>query len=203
MRRRTPGLSHTRLLPRFASIGELVGQSLVFMAKLLAIALLLASLFGCAPYITSYVHLDGPGIMNSGACAGPPVFATYEAQGARVAVTLEPKLASRSTAGFMRVRAPGGVTVSMPETTGYLIPDGRNPIAFQLISVEPPEERFAREVLRRQGILEHRFEFSGVPPIAFAGALKLPPLYLDSIAVSAPLLKFERRPYAGTVPLNC
>ena len=137
------------------------------------------------------------------ACAGPPVFATYEAQGARFAVTLEPKLASRSTAGFLRVRAPSNVVVLMPETTGYLIPEGKDPIPFKLMRVEPVEERGTREVLKRQGILEHRFEFAGAPPIAFAGTLQLPTLYLDGIAVSAPLLKFARRPYAGTIPLNC
>ena len=147
------------------------------MAKLLALVLFLATLPGCAPYVSSYVHLDAPGIKNSAACAGPPVFATYEAQGARFAVTLEPKLASRSTSGFLRVRAPSGVAVVLSTTTGYIIPEGKDPIPLQLVPVEPPEERLAREVLRRQGILEHRFEFSGVPPITFAGTLSLPAVY--------------------------
>jgi hypothetical protein len=173
------------------------------MTKLLAIAVLLATLPGCFPYVTGYVHLEASGITNTGGCAGPPVFATYEAKGARFAVTLEPGMASRSDAGFLRVRAPQNVVVSMHEAIGYLTPEGRAPIRFELRRVEPWEERFAREVLQRQGVLEHRFEFSGLPPIAFSGTLKLPTLYLDGVAVDSPSFEFDRRPYAAVAPLNC
>lgn len=173
------------------------------MMKLLAFAVLLATLPGCFPHITSYVHIEAPGITNSGACAGPPVFATYKSKGARFAVTLEPGLASRSSAGFLRVLAPQDMVVAMHEAIGYLTPEGQARIRFELKRVEPWEERFAREILKRQDVLEHRFEFSALPPIAFSGALKLPTLYLDGVAVEAPSFKFDRRPYAGVAPLNC
>ena len=45
----------------------------------------------------------------------PPVLVTYEAQGARFDVTLEPGSASRSSPGFVRVRAPRNMAVSMPD----------------------------------------------------------------------------------------
>jgi hypothetical protein len=173
------------------------------MKKLLAIGVLLATLPGCFPYITSYVHLEAPGIQNTGGCAGPSVFATYEAQGARFDVTLEPGSVSRSSAGFLRVRAPQNMVVSMPEAVGYVTPEGQAPIRFELSRVEPWEERFGREVLKRRGVLEHRFVFSGLPPIAFSGTLKVPTLYLDGVAVTSPSFKFDRRPWAGVVPLNC
>jgi hypothetical protein len=60
-----------------------------------------------------------------------------------------------------------------------------------------------REVLRRQGILEYRYEFSGLPPITFSGTLKVPTLYLDGVAVTSPQFTFDRRPWAGALPLNC
>jgi hypothetical protein len=171
--------------------------------RLLSLGLALA-LMGCFPYVSSYVHLEAPGVTNTGACAGPPVFASYEVNGARFGVTLEAGLiASRSTTGFLRVRAPSGMVVSMPEQSAYVTPEGRAPIAFTLSRVEPAEGRLAREYLAGQGTAEHRFEFSGLPPITFAGELKLPTIYLDAAAVTSPLFKFHRRPYAGVVPLNC
>ena len=171
--------------------------------KLLTIGVLLATLPGCFPYVTSYVHLEAPGITNTGGCAGPPVFATYEVKGASVAVTLEPGWASRSSAGFLTVRAPQDMVVSIREAFGRLTPEGLPPIRFELRRVEPWEERFGREILRRRGVLEHRFEFSALPPIAFSGILKLPTLYLDGVAVDSPSFKFDRRSYAGVAPLNC
>ena len=178
-------------------------RSLAVIPKLLAIGALLATLPGCFPYVTSYVHLEAPDTKSTGGCAGPPVFATYEAQGARFDVTLEPGSASRSSAGFLRVRAPRNMAVSMPEAVGYLTCEGRAPIRFDLNRIEPREERSGPEDLKRGDVLEHRFEFSGLPPIAFSGTLKLPTVYLDGVAVSSPSFKFDRRPWAGVVPLNC
>ena len=59
------------------------------------------------------------------------------------------------------------------------------------------------EMLQRQGLREHKFDFLAPPPTAFSGTLKLPTLYLDGVAVDSPLFKFERRSYAGVAPLNC
>ena len=173
------------------------------MTKLLAIGVLLATLPGCFPHITSYVHLEASGITNTGACTGPPVFANYEAKGARIAVTLGPSMFAGSSAGFLRVRAPQNMLVAMDEAFGYLTPEGQAPIRFELRRVERWEDRFGREFAKRQGVLEHRFEFSALPPITFSGTLTLPTLHLDGIAVESPSFKFDRRPYAGVAPLNC
>ncbi len=173
------------------------------MMKLLAIGVLLATLPGCFPYVTSYVHLEASGITNTGACAGPPVFANYEAKAARIAVTLGPSMFAGSSAGFLRVRAPQDMVVVVREAIGYLTPEGQAPIRFELRRVERWEDRFGREFDKRQGVLEHRFEFSALPPITFSGTLTLPTLYLDGVAVASPSFKFDRRPSAGVAPLNC
>jgi hypothetical protein len=173
------------------------------MMKLLAIGVLLATLPGCFPYVTSYVHLEASGITNTGACAGPPVFANYEAKGARVSVILGPSTFAGSSAGFLRVRAPRNMVVAMDDAIGYLTPEGQAPIRFELRRVQRWEDRFGRELDKRQGVLEHRFEFSALPPITFSGTLRLPTLYLDGVAVASPSFNFDRRPYAGVVPLNC
>jgi hypothetical protein len=179
-------------------------RSLTVMTKVFATGVFLATLPGCFPYVTSYVHLEAPGTKTTGGCAGPSVFATYEAHGARFDVTLAPgSVASRSNTGFLRVRAPQNMVVSMSEAVGYVTPEGQAPIRFELNRIDPWEDRFGREVLKRQGILEHRYEFSGLPPITFSGALKVPTLYLDGVAVASPPFKFDRRPWAGVVPLNC
>jgi hypothetical protein len=178
-------------------------DALPVMTKLLAVAMLLATLPGCFPSVTSYVHLEAPGTRNTGGCAGPLVFATYQAQNARIDVTLEPGSASLTSAGFLRVRAPQNVVVSMPDAIGYVTPEGQAPLRFDLNRVEPWEERYGREILSRQAILEHRFAFSGLPPITFSGTLTVPTLYLDGVAVDSPSFRFERRQWAGVVPFNC
>lgn len=180
-----------------------VHNTLVIMMKLMAIGVLLTTLTGCFPYATSYVHLDAPGITHDGGCTGPPVFATFEAKGAQFAVTLEPRWTSRSSAGFLRVRASQELDVSIRDAIGYLTPNELAPIRFELRRVEPWEERFGRQILKRQGVLEHRFEFSALPPIAFSGTLQLPTIYLDGLAVDSPSFKFDRRSHAGIAPLNC
>ena len=173
------------------------------MTKLLAMGFVLATLPGCFPYVTSYVHLEASGITNASACAGPPVFANYEAKSARIAVTLGPSMIAGTSAGFLRVRAPQDMVVAMDEAIGYLTPEGQAPIRFELRRVERWEDRFGRDLDKRQGVLEHRFEFSALPPISFSGTLTLPTLYLDGIAVASPSFKFDRRPYAGVTPVNC
>jgi hypothetical protein len=173
------------------------------MLKLLAMGVLLATLPGCFPYVTSYVHLEASGITNTGACSGPPVFANYETRGARIAVTLGPSMIAGTSAGFLRVRAPQNMVVAMHEAFGYLTPEGQAPIRFELRRIERWEDRFGRELDKRQGVLEHRFEFSALPPITFSGTLTLPTLYLDGVAVESPSFNFDRRQYAGVVPLNC
>jgi hypothetical protein len=176
---------------------------MAIMTKLLAIAVLSVTLPGCFPYATSYVHLEASGITNTAGCAGPPVFANYEARGARIAVTLGPSMIAGTSAGFLRVRAQQDMVVAMDEAFGYLTPQGQAPIRFELRRVERWEDRFGRELDKRQGVLEHRFEFSALPPITFSGSLTLPTLYLDGVAVESPSFKFDRRPYAGVAPLNC
>jgi len=169
----------------------------------LAIAIVLSTLPGCFPYVTSYVSLEAPDVKSTGGCAGPPVFATYEAQGARFDVTLDPGMNSRVSTGFLRVRAPQNMVVSMPEAAGYLTPEDKATIRFELNRIEPWEERFGREILARQSVREHRFEFSGLPQITFPGTLKIPTVYVDGVAVNSPAFTFDRRTWVGVVPLNC
>ena len=178
-------------------------QSLAVMNRQLGIAFASITLAGCFPYLTSYVHLDAPGAKTVGGCAGPPVFVTYEANGARVALTLEPGAVSKTTEGYLRVRAPESTAVSLPDPVGYITPEGQAPTRFELKQFEPPWERTSREFLRRQGILEHRYQLVGLPTITSSGALRLPVIFVNGVAVESPVFKFDRRPYAGVVPLNC
>ena len=183
--------------------------SLAVMTRMLATGILLATLPGCLPYATSYVHLDAPGVSYiQAACgdAGPPVFASYERNGVRFDVTLEPGWASHSKAGFLRLRGPRQVTVSIPDPSGYLTQSGKGgepALRFELKRMEHPESRHADEILLRRDVIDHRFDFVGLPPITFSGTLQLPTVYLDGVAVTSPTFTFERRPYAGIAPLNC
>jgi hypothetical protein len=179
------------------------------MKRMLAAGILLATMPGCFPYATSYVHLDAPGTNYiQAACGdvGPPVFASYERNGVRFDVTLEPGWASRSKAGFLRLRGPQDVAVSIPDAIGYLTQSdksGQPALRFELKRIVHSESRYADESLMRRGVIDHRFDFVGLPPITFSGTLRLPTVYVDGVAVTSPIFTFERRPYAGIAPLNC
>jgi hypothetical protein len=163
----------------------------------LAAALLLS---GCFPYLTSYVHLEGPldVVTPQPACgnAGPPVFARYVRRGVTFDVTLEPGIAARGGNGFLRVRAPEGVAVTIPEPFGQLkVYDGDAPMRFRLRLAE------TRNVA---GAVERRFEFDGLPAkIDFSGTLHLPDVLVDGSEVVSPVLQFRRHRYAGVAPTNC
>ena len=179
------------------------------MKTLLAAGIVLATMPGCLPYATSYVRLDAPGIQYMHAACGdggPPVFASYEVNGARFDVTLEPRWASRSKAGFLRLRGPEHMTVSIPDPSGYVTQrdKGDQPaLRFELKRIVHSESRFGDEMRVRRGVVDHRFDFVGLPPITFSGTLRLPTVYVDGAPVASPVFTFERRPYAGFAPLNC
>ena len=164
------------------------------MRRLLAIGALAATLSGCFPYVTSYVHLDAPGVKHlQAACrdVGPPVFAYVESSGLRVEVTMEPGLlASRSKSGFLRVRTESSA-VSIPDPIGYVTPTGRPEMSFRLTPGVSGTS------------YSQQFDFVGLPPITFSGTLKLPLIVVDGLRIQLPVFEFERRPYASIVPLNC
>jgi hypothetical protein len=167
------------------------------MAAVLCCALALS---GCFPYLTTYVHLDAPmGVMQlQPACGnvGPPVFARYERKGVTFDVTMEPGWAARAQNGFLRVRAPEGVSVSIPEPAAYIgLGEGQPPMRFTLKLAET----------RRVGaMVEQRFEFEGLPAkIDFSGRLHLPDVLVDGAVVVSPEFQFQRQRYAGVAPMNC
>ena len=168
------------------------------MKNFLAIAGVSTMLLGCFPYVTSYVHLDAQEIGHLPAICrnvGPPVFATFEGNGLRFAVTLEP-WGHRSKNGFLRVRAPHDTVVSIPEPFGSVTPTNQPAIRFEL-------QGGMAGAFEQLGLVEYRFDFRGLPPIDFAGRLKLPTIIVNGAKVEPPVFGFERLPYAGIAPLNC
>ena len=147
-----------------------------------------AFLAGCFPYVTTYVHVEAPGATAHGGCAGPATIARVQSGRLRLEVSLEPgRIASRTpTTGFLAVT--GAREVSLASTAAHLLPEGRGAtkVAFQL---------------RPAGF--QRFEFAELRDIPSAGTLHLPALLIDGAEVALPVFRFERRPYAGFLPLNC
>jgi hypothetical protein len=162
-------------------------------------AVFLATLAACVPHFTSYVHLRAPeGTFVPATCgnAGPPVLARYERNGAQFDVTLEPGIAARAQGGFMRVRAPAGITVAIPDAAGYVgLENGDPPIRFRL--------KLAATT-NNGGIVEQRFDFEGLPAkIDFGGTLHLPDVIVDGKTVVSPVFEFYRERYVGVAPANC
>ena len=162
-------------------------------------ALVALAVGGCSSLLTTYLHLDAPvGVMRLETCAsgGPPVLARYERKGATFDVTMEPRGSVALQKGFLRVRAPEGVAVTVPEPYGYVRLDaGGPPIRFTL-----------REAETRQlkGMTERLFEFEGLPQrIDFAGTLHLPDVLVGNERVITPVFQFHREGFAGPPPGNC
>jgi hypothetical protein len=181
------------------------------MVRILAAWILAAALTGCVPLVTRYVQLAAPGVNGvtfAPVCGdhGPPAYAKYERNGVRFTVTLERGWISESQAGYMNVRAPKHVTISIPDPVGYVVRTdkaGGPKVHFELRRTERFENRYTVALLERSGVLEYHLDFVGLPPIAFSGMLTLPVVYADGVAVTSPVFEFEPRPYAGIVPFNC
>ena len=179
------------------------------MASSVVVGLTATVLSGCFPYMISYVHLDGPGVTYKRApCRdGAPVAVAYEKSGARFEVTLEPHNLSSLQDAYLKVRAPRDVVVSIPDPTALF--KFRSPREGTSISVQLKAAQldwhgpFVEELRRNSPLAEYRFVFVAPPPIDSPGTLHLPVVLLDGVAVEAPVLTFERRPYAGIAPLNC
>jgi len=171
---------------------------MAFIQRSLA-AVFLAALAACVPHFTSYVHLRAPeGTFVPATCgnSGPPVFARYDRNGAQFDVTLEGGMAARAQNGFMRVRAPANVTITIADTAGYMgLDNGDPPIRFRLKLAATTNQG---------GIVEQRFDFEGLPAkIDFGGTLHLPDVIVDGKTVVAPVFEFYRQRYAGAAPANC
>lgn len=179
------------------------------VASSVVIGLALGMLPGCFPYVMSYVHLESPGVAYKRApCKdGAPVGVIYEKTGVRFEVTLEPHSLSRLEEPYMKLRTPRGAALSIPNPIAIITfrDKGRDKSISVHLKAAPLDWQgpYVEEMRRKSPLEEYRFVFVDLPPIDSPGTLQLPVVSVDGIAVESPVFTFERRPYAGTVPLNC
>lgn len=179
------------------------------VASRVVIGLALGMLPGCLPYVISYVHLESPGVAYERApCKdGAPVAVIFEKSGVRFEVTLEPHALSRLKEPYIGLLAPRGTALSIanPIATITFRDKGRDKSISVRLKAAPPERQhpYVEEMRRKSPLEAYRFVFVDLPPIDSPGTLQLPVVSIDGIAVESPVFTFERRPYAGTVPLNC
>lgn len=186
--------------------GVVAGHAVATFMTRASVAFVTAVLVAaCFPYATSYVHLEAPGATHIHVCrnVGPPVFASFERNGARFDVTLEPGMASRTKAGFLGVRTTADAVVTIPDPVGRMKQANQPEMTFELKPLESQNHPRVDEMIRRRGSAVHRFELTGLPPIISSGTLRLPVLMLDGARIELPELAFERRLFGGVMPLNC
>lgn len=182
-------------------------RPLAVMAKSIGVALSALFLGSCFPYATSYVHLDGSGVTHLREMCrdfGAPIAVAYHRAGVGFEISLHPGHSSRSKTPFLKLRAPPKLALSMPERRAHLLSEGRTidvPLNFKGASRDLDGRLEATIELR--GLSEYWFEFAVPAQSGSSGTLKLPTIYVDGTAVESPLLSFERRLFAGAVPLNC
>ena len=166
-----------------------------------------ATLPGCFPYVTSYVYLDSPGVTykRSPCYDGAAVGVAYERNGVLFEVTLEPHALSPLKQAYLKVRAPRGAAISIPEPTALITFRGQNSPTSVRLQAAPLDWQgpYVEAMRRKSPLAEYRFVFSDLPPIDSPGTLKLPVVVADGAALESPIFTFERRSYAGIVPLNC
>jgi hypothetical protein len=164
---------------------------------------------GCYPYVTRYVYLDGPGVTHrrSHCHDGAPVGVAYEKSGLLFEVSLEPHGLSTSSAPYLKLRAPRDAAISIPDSIARLRfgDDGEGPSAPVHLKATPLDWQgpYVDEMRRDSPLAEYRFVFADLPPIDSRGTLHLPVVFIDGAGVESPVLTFERRRFAGIVPLNC
>ena len=169
--------------------------------------LVAVTLPGCFPYVTSYVYLDSPGVTykRSPCYDGAPVGVTYEKNGVRFEVTLEPHALSPLKHAYLKVRAPRSAAISIPEPTALIMFRGQDKPTSVRLQAAPLDWQgpYVAEMRRKSPLAEYRFVFTDLPSIDSPGTLKLPIVVADGAALESPVFTFERRSYAGIVPLNC
>ncbi len=169
----------------------------------------LATLLGCVPYVTSYVYLESPGVTYRRAPCydDAPVGAVYERGGVRFELTLEPLALSHSKDAYLKLSAPRNTAISIPMPIANIKLRGQSEVKSTtvLLKAVPLDWQgpYVDEMRRKSPLAEYRFIFLALPPIQSPGTVKLPAVLIDGVPVESPIFTFERRTYAGMVPLNC
>lgn len=169
-------------------------------------------LSACFPYAAPYVHVEADQatpVLEFCRISGPQVGLSYERQGARIEVSIEPGALRRSKAAYVALRVARGREVSVQGNATVQAADG-TPLAS--VALQRTTEPLAT---RRPGsrplplppgadqFEEIRFELRGMPAVGAPGVLLLPPITIDGVETSLPPIRFERRHYAGVAPVNC
>ncbi len=169
----------------------------------------MATLTGCFPYAADYVYLESPGVSHRRApChGGAPMGVAYEKSGVRFELALEPHALSRSKDAYLKVFAPRYVAISIPEPIARVRfrSDPESQSASIQLKVTPLDWQgpYVAEMRRTSPLAEYRFVFSNLPPMTSPGTIELPVVLADGTVVESPVFAFERRTYAGLLPLNC
>ena len=173
------------------------------------IGIALTVLPGCFAYETSFVYLESPGVTHRRAPCydGAPMGVAYEKGGVSFELTLEPHAMSPLKQPYLKLRAPRHAAVSIPEPIAHVRFRGEreNQSASVNLKLTPLDWQgpYVEDRRRKSPLAEYRFVFSNLPPINSPGTLELPDVLFDGVVVKSPVFAFERRTYAGTVPLNC
>lgn len=179
------------------------------LIKAMLVVALLTTLAGCFPYAKSYVHLEASGGKPAREICqqhGPYVALDFDNSGVQFRVSLEPGNSQRSKTAFVRLRVERDAVIAVPNPVALILDrDGKETAAVKLALTHGSQERAARLIssARDAAVAEYLFEFVDLPPLSSPGSLKLPVVYAGDVAVSLPLIRFDRRAYVGVLPLNC
>ena len=131
----------------------------------------------------------------------------YEKGGVSFELSLEPHALSPLKDPYLKLSAPRHAAISIPEPIALIRFSGESANQFAAVNlkVAPPDRQgpYVKDRRRKSPLAEYRFVFSNLPPINSPGTLELPDVLVDGVVVASPIFAFERRAYAGMVPLNC
>ncbi len=168
-----------------------------------------ASLSGCFPYATTYVHLDVENIERKHEICrqyGAPAMASFESNGVRSEFNLNPSKATYDKVAGFTITAAQNVVLSMPDDRVRVTIEGRaEPVIARIVSTSAKRSANVQLIAERArpGNQRYRFDLMDLPPLSSRGTLELPAIYADGIALQVPTLTFERRGFVGILPLNC
>jgi hypothetical protein len=173
------------------------------LARFVVVSLMVSALAGCFPMVTRYTQLDGPEVEHrSSLCPtyGPPGKAAMKAGEVEVQLNLNPSGVAKQ--GSLSVVGPLDSRLALGEAELKIMGEGQTKVQTVPLTLLPPYVNpFAKNFKRTRNVQFYAFPIPA--DLADAGTVEVPTIKINDAIVPPRTLRFSRKTWVGTMPLNC